>query len=301
MSPQLPEALQRRVDAFVADSGLPRAIVDELISHHTLVTYPKGSALFLQGSPADMFFWIFSGTVEVFCPQPGGERVLMRLCGPGEVLGHVDFIDHKQRRAQIFEAQARTKCEVALLTREHITRLLQALEPTQLIRLLEYVNTMWSAAANSWATFISLNYRKRLEIVLKDLASRFGVEDSRGTVLITDLLHAKLAEMIGSSRPMITRLINEMIEQGVLARRGKQYVLLNRREQPVENVLRHDNRSPRTHPVVFSARQASPQAATQPKCVNSTPHLAPAGRGPDRGLLGAAAPAVLTRGPLLKS
>jgi len=300
MNPQLPEALQRRVESFVNDSGLPKEIVDELISHHTLVSYPKGSALFLQGSPADMFFWVFSGTVEVFCPQPDGERVLMRLCGPGEILGHVDFIDHKQRRAQMFEAQARTKCEVALLTREHIVRLLQTLEPTQLIRLLEYLNTMWSAAANSWATFISLDYRERLELVLKDLATRFGVEDSRGTLLITDLLHAKLAEMIGSSRPMITRLINEMVEQGVLARRGKQYVLLNRPERPIPSATGRLESVPRPVPPMLMPRQAASKPPLQPKHVNGAIPAAAIGRTADRGLLSATATGS-TRGSALKS
>jgi CRP-like cAMP-binding protein len=294
MNSQLPDALQRRVENFVTDSGLPREIVDELISHHTLVTYPKGSALFLQGSPADMLFWIISGSAEVFCPQSDGDRVLMRLCGPGEILGHVDFIDHKQRRAQMFEAYARTKCEVALLTREHVFRLLQTLEPTQLIRLLEYVNTMWSAAVNSWATFISLDYRERLELVLKDLAARFGVEDSRGTLLITDLLHAKLAEMIGSSRPMITRLINEMVDQGVLARHGKQYVLLNRSERGSPSADRPENVL-RTEPSISTSRLRIRKPPLQSKHVDGALHAAPTDQAAPRGLVSA------TRASMLKS
>ncbi len=219
---------------------MPKEIVEELISHHTVVTYPKGSTLFLQGAPADVLFWISSGMVEVFCPQEDGSRVLVRLCGPGEILGHVDFIDYKGRRAQMFEAHARVKCEIALLTRDHIRKLLATLEPAQLIHVIEYLNTTWSSVANSWATFIGLDYRQRLEIVLKDLAARFGVTDSRGTLLITELLHAKLAEMIGSSRPMITRLINDMVEQGVLARSGKQYILLNRGENVANAVARRE-------------------------------------------------------------
>ncbi len=34
--------------------------------------------------------------------------------------------------------------------------------------------------------------------------------------------------MIGCSRPMVTRLIAEMVQSGLLARRGKQYVLLKK-------------------------------------------------------------------------
>ncbi len=275
MNSNLPETLQRRLDLFVSESGLPKEIVDELISHHTVVTYPKGATLFLQGSPADVLFWISSGMVEVFCPQDDGSRVLVRLCGPGEILGHVDFIDHKNRRAQIFEAYARVKCEIALLTREHIYRLLATLEPSQLIRLLEYLNTMWSSVANSWATFIGLDYRQRLEIVLEDLATRFGVTDSRGTLLITELLHAKLAEMIGSSRPMITRLINDMVDQGVLERNGKQYILLNRSETPINSLARREE-SPRTSPSMRPSLSKTPVPVSR---AHSTPPNGLQGRG----------------------
>jgi CRP/FNR family cyclic AMP-dependent transcriptional regulator len=227
MNAQIPESLQRRLEVFINDSGLPQEIVDELNSHHTTVTYPKHAALFLQGAPADLLFLVFSGVVEVFSPQADGSRVLVRLCGAGEVLGYVDFLDHRQRHAQAYEAFARTKCEVALMTRQHIVKLLKTLEPGQLIGLLEYLNSMWSSAASSSVTFVGLDYRKRLEVVLADLANRFGVKNSRGTLLVTELRQDQLAEMIGSSRPMITRLISAMVDEGVLARRGREYVLLN--------------------------------------------------------------------------
>jgi CRP-like cAMP-binding protein len=288
MTAQIPEVLQRRLDAFITDSGLPREIVDELISHHTVVSYPKGSTLFLQGAPADMLFWVFSGMVEVFCPQSDGSRVLVRLCGAGEILGHVDFIDHKRRRAQVFEAFARTKCEVALLTRDHIFKLLKTLEPDKLIGLIEYLNTMWSSVASSWATFIGLDYRQRLEVVLADLASRFGVEDSRGTVLITELLHAKLAEMIGSSRPMITRLISDMVDQGVLARRGKQYILLHR-PQPGVHAVRDREAAPAPAQPFAARRDIGIKAPAHVTRVNGNGSSGTIGRTSNGTLLSASA------------
>jgi len=41
-----------------------------------------------------------------------------------------------------------------------------------------------------------------------------------------ELAHTDLADMIGSSRPMVSRLIAEMTEEGLLLRQGKQFVLL---------------------------------------------------------------------------
>src|SRR5258707_4821849 len=65
-----------------------------------------------------------------------------------------------------------------------------------------------------------MNYSERLETVLRDLAQKFGVRDSRGTLLIPKFGHADFAEMIGSSRPMVSRLIAEMIANRRLAYDG---------------------------------------------------------------------------------
>jgi len=43
-----------------------------------------------------------------------------------------------------------------------------------------------------------------------------------------EVFHEDLAEMIGCSRPMVSRLMAQMIESGLLARRARQYVLLNK-------------------------------------------------------------------------
>jgi len=270
---QLPHGLQRGVESFFSDSGLPREIVGDLIEHHTIVPYSKGSALFLRGAPADVLFWVFSGSVEVSCPLPDGKRVLVRLCGPGDILGHVDFFDGKGRRVQKYEAYAHTKCEIGLLTREYLFRLLQALEPTQLIQLIEYINTMWSRADSLWATFIGSDFRRRLESVLEDIALRLGVDDSRGTLLLPDLLHEQLAEMIGCSRPMISRLIDQMEQEGVLVRQGKQYVLLNRLKRPGPLALRqHDS------PVQLLAASTGGLCDDQPRHSRSSSAISATGR-----------------------
>jgi len=56
--------------------------------------------------------------------------------------------------------------------------------------------------------------------MLRDLARKFGVKDHAAPCLSPELGHADFAEMIGSSRPMVSRLIAEMIaNQRPLVRR----------------------------------------------------------------------------------
>jgi hypothetical protein len=85
-----------------------------------------------------------------------------------------------------------------------------------------------------YATFMGLPFRERLQLVFDNLGLRVGVSDQRGVLLLPVLTHEDLAEMIGSSRPMVSRLISAMAEDGLLIRGEKQHLVL----RPARSVVR---------------------------------------------------------------
>jgi CRP/FNR family transcriptional regulator, cyclic AMP receptor protein len=206
--------------------GLPKDAIAGLVGRHTLVRYPKRSPLFLQGAPADVAFAVFSGLVKVYCPGADGNRILVHLAGPGDLIGYADFLDGNQQRSQLFEAHALTSCSVALFTRQHVLKTLRDLDQGLLLRLLEAVNGFWSAGLHRYAIFLGMSLRERLQMVLAELGARFGVNDARGVMLTPELAQEELAEMIGSSRPMVSKLLSEMAERAMIACQGRRYILL---------------------------------------------------------------------------
>jgi hypothetical protein len=108
-----------------------------------------------------------------------------------------------------------------------VAKRLQELDCGALVGLIEQSNSFWSWVAYRYASLMSLSYRERLEVVLSEVASRFGVKDSRGLMITLELGHEDWADMIGSSRPMASRLFADMIRAKILAREGKRYILLN--------------------------------------------------------------------------
>jgi len=208
--------------------NLPVDLVDELIERHIAVAFEKGALAFCEGNTDGMLACILSGYVNVYCPVGDGNRTLVRMAGPGEIIGYPDYVDEKGRHARMFEAQVASKCTLALFSRDHIARLLAGLPPEAMISVIASLNTFWSENLRRFATLLNLPFWDRLTIVMSDLAKRAGVRDSEGIILIPEIGHEDLAEMIGCSRPMVSRLIAEMVESGLLSRRGKQYVLLKK-------------------------------------------------------------------------
>jgi CRP/FNR family transcriptional regulator, cyclic AMP receptor protein len=214
--------------ASLSRLNLPLDLVDDLIERHIAVSFEKGAWAFCEGNTDGMLAYIMSGYVNVYCPVGDGNRTLVRMAGPGEIIGYPDYLDERGRNARMFEAQVASKCTMALFSRDHLVRLLARLPTDGLITILMALNTFWSENLWFFTTLLNLPLWDRLTIVMSDLAKRAGVRDSEGTMLIPEIYHDDLAEMIGCSRPMITRLITQMVESGLLARRGKQYVLLKK-------------------------------------------------------------------------
>jgi CRP/FNR family cyclic AMP-dependent transcriptional regulator len=208
--------------------NLPVELAAQIEDHSIPVTFEKGAIVFLHGAPADLVFWLRKGLVKLYLPHANGNRTLIAVARPGEPLGMVAKVDADGRSRQILAAQALTKCSLGLFSREHMTSLLRKLDNERVVQLLGNLNATWSALFERYAGFIGLSFRERLEMVFKDLGTRFGVEDRRGTLIILELSQEDLAEMIGSSRPMVSKVVGDMVEEGLLARSEQHRFILLR-------------------------------------------------------------------------
>jgi CRP-like cAMP-binding protein len=226
-----PAEFRIRLQEMLDSHGLCADLASEIEDHLTPVTYEKGAVIFLRGSAADLLFWLLKGFVKLYLPLNDGSRTLVDLARPGDFLAFVNEENSTGRR-QILEAHALTKCSVGLCTREHLRQLLHKVDHQTAVRMLEQLNTAWSTTFERYITFIGSSFRVRLEMVLKRLGTRVGIEDKRGTLIMPELGHEDLAEMIGSSRPMVSKLISDMTREGLLARGENRHFILCMQPRP---------------------------------------------------------------------
>ncbi len=206
--------------------GIPEETAKELTAHHTEINYAPGKLIFSQGSPADIVMWVVKGVVREVCPNPKGTQTLVRLATAGDVLGLADKLNEKGQWVRRFEAWTASNCVLAIVTRDHVRNLLKAMSAEELLALSERMNSAAAEWVQYYATFLGLSYRERIEMVLAELGRKFGVADSDGVLLTFEPTHSDLAEMIGSSRPVVGRVLTELAEDGEIGRRERKYILL---------------------------------------------------------------------------
>jgi CRP-like cAMP-binding protein len=269
MNLQVSAQAQEKLLAKLASMGVARPAATALLERHMLVRYPKGAELFSMGSPAEVIFAVLAGLVKVHSSRPGSDPVLVEIAGVGDLVGYADFAGADGGRSQLFGATAVTNCSVALFTRHQISEVLKGLEPEALIRIAEAINSMWSSVVYRYTTFLGMSLRERLKLVLDELAERFGVPDSRGTMLLPELAQEQLAEMIGSSRPMVSKLLTEMTEQGLLIRQGRRHIVVVA-QKPADDSAAAVAREPRLHPAFEPTPAATRRARADRRNVRGT-------------------------------
>ncbi|HYL59312.1 MAG TPA: Crp/Fnr family transcriptional regulator [Candidatus Acidoferrales bacterium] len=228
MEPDISENSRVRFDATLRGLGFPRPVIGELIDNNPMVRYSKNSTIYTSGSIADIVFAIVSGWVKVYHCS-GGRRIMTHLAGPGEVVGYIERLDDKCAGSRMFQAQTLSQCSVVLLTRERLTHALDRLDKPVLIAAIERLNAHWSSYNERFVSMMLMSFRERLEFALGEIARDFGVRDARGILLRPELGHEELAEMIGSSRPMVTRILGELAHEGLVTKCGRHIVM---RERP---------------------------------------------------------------------
>jgi uncharacterized membrane protein len=69
------------------------------------VEVPAGQLVFQINDPGGTMFVIRKGTVEVFCKDNTGERIVLEMAGPGDVFGELSFLDGGARSASVLVVQ----------------------------------------------------------------------------------------------------------------------------------------------------------------------------------------------------
>ena len=205
--------------------AIPNSIIDQFFSNHVSLSYRKGQIVFPQGSPADVLYLLQRGMVEIHRAGRDGNRFILRLAGPGDLIGFADLTDENGESIQAFGARARTNCEIVLVTREHAVKVLEGLTPERAARLIAALNHSWSVEVARLSDFLLGGCRERLKALLIELAQRFGARDERGIVLVPDLTHQDLSDLVGFSRAMTSKAINELIHDGAIAYSDGHYIV----------------------------------------------------------------------------
>jgi CRP/FNR family transcriptional regulator len=84
--------------------------------------------------------------------------------------------------------------------------------------LLQIINVLCTRLRQVWQTqsLSSSKAESRIRMGINQLAQRHGVRDAHGIIIDLKITHQELAEMVGTSRETVTRVIAHLREEGII-------------------------------------------------------------------------------------
>jgi CRP/FNR family transcriptional regulator len=189
-----------------------------------MTTFPKGSVLFAEGQPSRGIFILCKGRVKLSLCSTGGKILIRRIAEAGEVIGLSAATSGKLHE---WTAEAIDPCQANFVRREDLLRLLR--EHNEIgYRLAEKLSDKYNSAIREIHLFaLSRSVGDRLAKLLLKLSTLDGEADQR-CPRVEMLTQEEMAQMIGTSRETVTRLLAELKRQKIVEIKGSTLVILNK-------------------------------------------------------------------------
>lgn len=188
---------------------------EELVGGLPVIHTPAGALIARGGRPPGVTA-ILSGLVRVFTWAPGGRQVSIRYARPGDLVGLAAFL----ASTEMLNAEAVIDTVQAPLTLDRL-RAMTDRHPDFGWQIAEQVATWGMACILSLMGAGSEHVRARVARHLLDFAIR--APDSRMVAYVT---HRSLADAVGTVREVVTRVLGEYREQGIIETRAGRVIVL---------------------------------------------------------------------------
>ena len=194
------------------------------VSHNKVMnSYKKGQTIFFQGNPPFGLYCINSGKIKVSKLGNDGKESIIRIAGPGDVLGHRSLFSDENytATATVIEDSA-----ICFLDKKFIYKAVEQ-EPTVALNLIQKLSREMGKAEAKSAAMSQKNVRERLAELLLMLKKTYGIKEGNRWRLDIKLTREEMASMVGTANETIIRFFSEFKEQGLIEQEGKIIYIVN--------------------------------------------------------------------------
>ena len=198
---------------------LPEGMLRAIAATGVVRAFPRNSVLINEGDQGDSLYIILSGKVKVFASNAAGREVVIDFHGPGEYVGEMSLAG-APRSASVITTQT-TTC--AIVTRAHFREFILA-HPDFALHLIEKLIHRARLATENVKSLALSDVYGRLVRLLVTLA-----QDVDGRLVVPErLTQQEIADRVGASRDMISRLMKDLVGGGYLALEDRTITILKR-------------------------------------------------------------------------
>ena len=180
-------------------------------------TFSKDNVIILAEEEGDALFIIKKGRVKVSIVSEDGREVILSMLEGSAVFGELSLLDGKPRSANV---TATEETNLIMLRRQDFLQLVYK-APQIAIALLAELASRLRRTDRQIEGLALLDVTSRISETLLQLASDRGVETGTGVLIQNRPTHQELANMSGTTRETVSRVLKRLETQGYITCKGR--------------------------------------------------------------------------------
>ena len=208
-----PEMAQRRFCRMA-----PKAIAD--VSKFTTF-YPKGSLLYVEGEAARGVYVLCSGRVKLTTSSAEGRNLILRTAEAGELLGASAVISHREYETSVETVEP---CQVNFIRAEDFLNMITNDKEAMLSAAVQLSADYFEAQRELRTFGLARTTGEKLARLVLDWCAT-GEKTPRGVRLKVLMTHEEIAQMIGTTRETVTRLLSDLKKNKLIEVKGSTFLV----------------------------------------------------------------------------
>jgi CRP-like cAMP-binding protein len=215
--------LIRRVPLFsMMTNDQAQAVADSVVKRR----FRRGEIIVEQGRKSNALFILLNGRARVLTADSRGREVILAVLQAGDYVGEMSLIDNEPHSATV---RAEVQTDMLILGRTEFSRCLPETSSLAYAILRGLVMRL-RAADRQIESLALLDVYGRVARTLLDMA-----EDDNGIKIIRNKVSRQdMAKIVGASREMVSRVMKDLEERGVIETQENGSVILKERLHAAE-------------------------------------------------------------------
>lgn len=211
------------LDYYDANYSYRESLLYHFKDKGEIIRYNTYSFIEFEHKKLYYVYLIIDGKVkQYFIDYSGAEKTIL-LLSSGDMFGEITMIQEDYNLVITETLSPTTVCKI---NKDTFYSVLQN-NPAVYNDILLMVTTKFRILMAQIYDFTFYNVKNRLYFLLQRLAIQQGTQVNNGTQIDLKLTHQELATMIGSTRSTVTRMLNELEEEGKIQRYNSSIIIFD--------------------------------------------------------------------------
>ena len=183
--------------------------------------YEKGEVIFFENDSVKKLYLLVNGKVKLSMLSADGKEKVLTILQEGDIFGELSLFDEDPHP---LTAEVMDDARLLIIPWNEMEKMIID-RPSLAIKIIEALAKKTRLLTSQVRELVFQDAAGRLASLISRLADDFGREIEEGTVIDLVLTHQEIANLIGSSRVTVTKLINRFIDEGLLTIKKRKIII----------------------------------------------------------------------------